>query len=677
MDEEFNWLEYSESIDSAVTQSEVNSAGRRGLRRFLPRLPRLPGRPSRPKLPGLPRVPRVPRPRLPRLPSLRRRRGETGSSESALDDLLGGQVDKPVEALDERLQALRDRSVAPAQPIAPANTALYDVDEILTAPELQRKPGGVISAAALSKAQQQQVEMLRDIVGGTADSGQSSRRSLRELPVFSLSAVPRLLGTALVLLVVSLPFVSSDYAEGELPPAVFDRARHSANTMYDLLDNITSGDYILVAFEYGPAAAGELDLLADLLLRHIFAQHAKPLVVSSNPIALVHAQNVIRQINRSLSDADAQLLHGEDYYLLRYLPGGALGLRELSENFDDVARISAKGLPTGLEFSSLEEMTEILLIADSVEDMRGWVEQVLPEAEVRRLLVATGYATQPLAQAYVDSIPQIFGPLFGIRDAYTYAEKLQSTFGGLLPEEPEIEPVPVNIASDRQKEESGEPEPTVEASLATALPLPTSTPPPTLTPFMTETKLPPTATPLPTNTPAPTATEATIRIVEVTSEQSVNIRRGPTTVDEILALGYKGDTYEVIGANGDGSWYKILLAGGLEAWIAAFLVEERTVTASEFSGAGADASASQPRERTVMQLDFTLRLGKNRPRFSQVQPPVPGDRLELILQRDRSLEIPRLEAMTLGTLAAILVIVFGNTIYAVRGLLRRRNSQGR
>ncbi len=677
MDEEFNWLEYSESIDSASTENEVNSAGRRGLRRFLPSLP------GRPKLPSLPSLPRVSRPRLPGLPSmpsLRRRSDETDGSESSLDNLLGGQVDKPVEALDERLRALRDRSVVvPSQPSAAANTALYDVDEILTAPELQRKPGGVISAAALSKAQQQQVEMLRDIVGATSESEQSSGRGLRALPVFSLGAVPRLLGTALVLLVVSLPFVSSDYAEGELPPAEFHEDRHGPTLLYNLLDNITSDDYVLVAFEYGPAAAGELDLLADLLLRHIFAQRAKPLIVSSNPIAVVHARNVIKKINRSLPDAAAQLVNGEDYYLLRYLPGGALGLRELSENFDDVVRISAKGLATGLEFSSLEEMTEILLIADSVEDMRGWVEQALPESAVRRLLVATGYATQPLAQAYADSIDELIGPLFGIRDAFTYGEKLQTNFGGLLPEEPEVkpevdpevEPLPVNIVSDSQTNESAEPEATVEAILATSLPQSTSTPPPTLTPIATETELPPTVTVLPTNTPAPTATEATIRIVEVISEQSVNIRRGPTTVNVILALGYKGDTYEVIGANGDGSWYRILLAGGLEGWIAAFLVEERTVSVSEFSGDGADASASLPRERAVMQLDFTLRLGKNRPRFFQAQPPATGDRLELILQRDRGLEIPRLEAMTLGTLAAVLVIVFGNTIYAVRWLLRR------
>ncbi len=673
MDEEFNWLEYSESMDAAAQEDEAQSS-RRGLRRFLPRLP---------GLPGLPSLPRLSRPRLPSLPSLFRR-GEHASSQPSAADLLGSQQERPLDDLDERLRALRERSVVTSQPTAPPNQALYDVDDILTSPELQSKPGGVISAAALSRAQQQQVQMLREIVGDPEQSQWAGGR--RDLPAFSLGAVPRLLGSALLVLVVCLPFVSSDYAEGELPPAEFHEDRHQPTAFYDLLDNVSRDDTILVAFEYGPTAAGELDLLAELLLRHILAQKAKPLIVSSNPIAIVHAQNILRSINRSLAGADAQLLHGEDYFVLRYLPGGALGLRELSQNFADVVRISARGFPTGLEFETLDEMAEIVLIAESAEAVRNWVEQVLPATGGRRLLLATGYAAQPLAQAYADSMTSVVGPVYGIRDAFTYGEKLANNFGGLLsvdaPVEPEGDPevvqLPVNVVSDSQVEAPRPTKSQVDAVPATALPQPTATKPPTATPFMTATPRPPTATPLPTDTPAPTATEASIRVVEVISDQSVNIRRGPTTVDEILGLGYKGDMFEVIGANGDSSWYNILLPGGVRAWIAAFLVEERVVTASEFAGAQASASADAPPERVILQLDFSLRLSKNHPRFYQAQPPTSGegDRPELILSRDRGLEVPRLQAMTLGTLAAILVIVFGNTIYAARGLMRRRDSQG-
>ncbi len=650
MDDDFNWLEYSENLEAAPQAAEAPMP-RRGLRRFLPRLPR--------------------KPRL-RLPSLRRRSSAEAAQTSAAE-LLADQQEIPLEDLDDRLRALRERSSAHAQSETPAHQALYDVDDILTSPQLQGKPGGIISAASLSQAQQRQVEMLRDIVGGPA---QSQSGSQPRLSAFSLSALPRLLATAFMLLLVALPFVSSDFAEGDLPPADFPESRPGPGALYAALNSLSADDYVLVALEYGPAAAGELDMLADLLLRHIFAKRAKPLIISGNPIAIAHARNLIQRINRSLPSADGRLLDGDDYVILRYLPGGALGARELSENFADVARISARGLPTGLVFAGLDDLAEILLIADSAEDIRIWVEQVLPELADPRLLLATGYAAQPLAQAYADSLDQIAGPLVGIRDAYTYSQKLIASYGVLKPIVPTVtkaaSPSPTFVKSESQAELPAATSASFDVVLATVLPQPTATPP-AATVMLTATP-PPTASPMPSDTPAPTATEAMIRVVEITAEQRVNIRLGPTTVHEIVALGYKGDIYEVIGANGDESWYQIALSTGLEAWIAAFLVEERVISASELAGAQANASAEQPAERTILQAEYQARMGKNQPRFYQAQPQPAADRVEMALSRDRSQEAPRLQAMTLGTIAAVLVILIGNALWGLRALLRRRGS---
>ena len=681
MNDDFNWLDYAEPVESAPAASE-----RRGLRRLVPRLrrPRLPGFLRALRLPRLPSLPGFLRlPRLPSMPSLRflRRRSQS-ETESTAADLVSVQADRPVNELDERLLALRERS----QPATTTQQALYDVDELLVTPEIQHKPGGVISAVALSKAQQQQVEMLKDIVGGPlqADEGAAREgRGLPSLPGFSLGAAPRLIAAAFLMLVVSLPFVSSDFAEGELPPVDFHEGRHGPTNFYNQLDNLSSDDTVLVAFEYGPTAAGELDQLAELFLRHIFAQRAVPLIVSSNPIAVVHAQNIISELNRSVADTGLSLEHGSDYFILRYLPGGAVGLRELSGNFADVVRVSAKGVLTGLEFTSLEEMTLTVLIAETADDMRNWVEQALPRNEGALLLVATGYAAQPLAQAYVDSTVNIIGPVVGLRDAYTYGEKLELNFADFRPaqppaaapqapvpdrppqppldppQEPVVEPVELNAANESQ----------AELSIPTPIPPPTATPSPIVTPPPTAT-----ATTVPTATALPTATAEPVLMVEVISPQQVRVRRGPTTVDDILQLARTGDTFEVVGTNGDGSWYEIALPNGLDGWIAGFLVEERLVTAGDTE----EDSASVARERTVLRLDYSPSLGKNERRYSQALPPDPAIDWEYIFLRDRSLEIPRLQAMTLGTLAAALTIVIGNFVAALRAFRQRpQNRQSR
>ncbi len=663
MSEEFNWLEYAEPEESAPAPSP-----RRGLSRFLPRLPRRPRifrtlRLSfRPRLPGLLRLPRLPR---------LRRGAQPAPKQSSAADLLGTQDERPLEELDDRLQMLRERSAASLRSEAESRQALYDVDEVLTAPEILDKPGGVISAAALSKAQQQQVELLKDIVGGGAAQANevSGGRIRLGAPAFSLSAIPRIVGTAVLLLLVSLPFASSDFSEGGLPPAEFQEDRHGATTLYNLLDNLTTDDYVLVAFEYGPAAAGELDSIAELFLRHIVAQGAKPLIVSSNAIAIARARNIIGGINRSVAFSGNELVHLRDYAILRYLPGGSLGLRELSENFADVARVSYKGELTGLEFESLDDMTHIVLIAERAEDMRHWAEQVVTQVERTRLLAASAYAASPLAQIYANSMDEIVGLLVGYRDAYTYGQKLDDDFGALLPasDAPVNEPVSPNRAlggAESQAEGAGamvEPSPPTEPPPPTVAPLPTTTPRPTNTAS-------PTATALPTAT----ATEESIRVVEVISPEQVRIRRGPTRADDILRLALAGDLFAVIGTNGDGSWYNIALSDGLEGWIAAFLVEEKTLTVAEFLAGGGEASARNPGERVYLRREIIASLGKNRPRYYQARGPIGGDIPEYVLLRDRSAEVPRLEAMTLGTLGAVVIIAGGNVLYALGALRRRR-----
>ena len=167
MSEEFNWLDYVEPEESAPEPPQ-----RSGRRRFLPRLPSLP-RPS--------------------LPALAWKTAPAGFAASAqagafcgggalrqnlnrrsATDLLGGHDERSLGRIGRSPAfAARTLSVETSLPSAESRQALYDVDDVLVTPEILEKPGGVISAVALSKAQQQQVELLRDIVGGAHDKRMS------------------------------------------------------------------------------------------------------------------------------------------------------------------------------------------------------------------------------------------------------------------------------------------------------------------------------------------------------------------------------------------------------------------------------------------------------------------------------------------------------------------------
>ena len=350
---------------------------------------------------------------------------EQSGDENSLAAIIRRQRDRPIEELDSRLQTLRARALSSDDSeadSAAAAQALYDVDEALVRPEIVHKPGGVISAAALSAAQKKQVELLKDIVGGPLDADDDAppRPTL-----LSALVLPRLLTGLVLFLAVALPFVSPNFAVSDLPPSAFGGEHPAGGRVFALMDGLTAGDWALVGYEYGPTAAGELDALADVLLRHLFARGARPIIVTSNPAAVVHAQNVLKNIARSVQPAGLRLEANRDYYLLRYLTGGALGLRDLSQNFASVAKVSAKGRLTGLDLRSLDEMALMLLIAERAEDVRQWAEQVAPATDAE-LVAAIGYAAQPLAEPYVRQTDGIAGMLVGIADAYTYGEMLQN-----------------------------------------------------------------------------------------------------------------------------------------------------------------------------------------------------------------------------------------------------------
>ena len=659
MNDDLNLLEYDEESEAPA------ASGRRGLSRLVPRFLRRDKPTSSSESVGTSSPGRLRRllgvvPRL-----LRRRRA--GSEEVSAAELALQRDERPLEELDDRLQALRQRASSRPQANVSTGQALYDVDEVLVTPEIIHKPGGVISPIALSKAQQEQVALLRDMVGTSAQNAEpetSKSRFGRSARVFSLSAVPQLLGSLLILLMISLPFVSSDFREGDLPPPEFDEDRHGATTAYNLLDNLSLDDYVLVAFEYGPTAAGELDPLADVILRHILAQGSKPVIVSSNPIAMVHARNVIAEIQRSVAVASIELEENRDYFLLRYLSGGALGLRDLSRNFDSVARFSSKGIATELEFSSLNDMTLIVLIAERAEDIRNWAEQVATETETYFIAVS-GYAAQPLAQPYVDESSEIVGMIVGIRDVYTYGEKLEAIYGVFQSPTPAPDtPTPTETAT-----ETPMPSPTL---MGTATPLASDTPVPIVILTATEEPEPDLEQFAVVPQVTATATQALVSVIEVTAGGLVNIRRSPNTASDILGVAAAGDIFEVIGTNGDGSWINFLMPDGVEAWIADFLVEQYQMTAAEFAAAQLDDTASIDGTRSVLRLKFTLHLGKNRPRFYQANQQVIGDRPAFVQLRDRRQEVAKLDAMTMGTIAAVLIILVGNAFYAMRGLMTRR-----
>jgi hypothetical protein len=611
-----------------------------------------------------------------------------GDEDSATLAYIRRQQDKPIDDLDDRLKSLRERGQASSTQ-DPASPVLPDVEQALIAPTRTHQPSGITNRITLTDDQKKQAELLQDIVGvsitpsiETNTDGTPRIRATRSRRQQSTQqGRTRHIIAGLLLLVVLVPFVFSNLGIGASPPQAFGTDDPKAAAVFAQINALNAGDYVLVGFEYGPTAAGELDTLSDVLLRHIFAQGAIPIIVSSNPVGIVHAENILDDIDASIQDSGLDIIANTDYYIVRYLAGDTIGLRDLSQNVAGVINRTVKGEPTNLTLTSLDDMALLLLIAERSDNIRSWAEQVAPSTTTT-LMVATGYAAQPLAEPYINQTDGIQGLLVGYRDAYTYGDMFQSLYITSTPaplHTPQATDTDVPTATVTDTEGNAQSAPTLEPLEPTI----------TLSPM-------PTVTPIETVTPAPTGEIITVIIINAPTS-TVNVRTGPGTTYPVLTSAQNGDIYRMIGENSTGDWINFLLADGRTGWIASFLTNKIVLP---------DSSAAIDSDVTVVRASYRRRMGNNRGRFyqqadptltiitpipSQIPPtatmtptitptptvtaipsPTPNPSAGFALSRDRRQEDARLNAMTLGTIAAVVIILFGNIYFGLQAIKRHR-----
>ena len=384
---------------------------------------------------------------------------------------------KQVLELPDRLQAFRDASLRelqgveapPAGPPATGSLAgvtsalpLADVllpdqavqrraEQLILTPEQRRRVDKLQAMLDMVAAQEEEVE--EDRAGldeaarmalGEAEPGQEPAqaaqvRRTRRARRFKLD---RVLVTLVMLLAVLSPFATDVLHFAADPSPLTGSRQIVADATYALLP----GDYVLVAFEYGPTAAGELDGLAEAVLRDVLAHRAIPLTTSTNPAGAFHAGAVLGSLANdpallaARGQEESGLVSGKDYVLLSYLSGEAVGVRNL-RNVDSNAylqeqpifKYDVRGDKIDLPITSLEnDIALIIVVAEDSDAVRLWAEQ-LQSVAVPKIALVTA-AAEPLTTPYVNQ-DGYAGYLAGVRDMYSYnaARNTESRAAYVLP----------------------------------------------------------------------------------------------------------------------------------------------------------------------------------------------------------------------------------------------------
>jgi hypothetical protein len=625
-------------------------------------------------------------------------------------------------------------------------TLLPGINQVIPAAPIKTGQPGIVAETALTNEQRDKINLLRGLVAVEEEKPRGKRPSAIDFtledrnfddmagPDLGLDAaapaevalapvavkrgvrlkVDRLLISLFVAAAVILPFVVSETRIGSLPPAQF-AAGSRQQAAYDRVNALRSGQLVLVAAEYGPTGAAELDSALDALLRHIVMRGARPVVVSGNAVGLLHAQDLMNSIAQ-----DSAFLAGikrnaltanRDYYIARYLVGESIGLRDFGQNLGSLIVSDVNGAATGLTASSLRDFALVVLVAERAEDVRAWGEQIAPLA-AQPLVIATGYSAAPLAEPYsfADSpgaMGGVGGMLVGYMDAYTYREMLDTALFG--PRATAVPPTAAPVTVESPVEATSEA--TVPAAPSEAATLAPTTEGATLaptaqsqsvegTPTETQATFAPTeaqATLAPTEAPTinvtlspvpptaqPTSPGITVEAV-IRSSQAVNVREGPGTSFAPVTSAKPGATVQVIGRSGDGQWIQIRTSDGTEGWVSAQLVaiQEPTV---EPTPTREGANRIDPNAVLALDSDmlFFIQQAEATPEAtveatSEVTPestpevapsPSPIVRVAADIPADRD---NRWYSMTFGLMAIIVVIALAALVNVLRGLVRRGN----
>jgi len=270
------------------------------------------------------------------------------------------------------------------------------------------------TAAAVARA-----ELLQELLGRPAATLQPTKKKRERNTAWTLQrlAVGLLLILATVApMAVELPFLDSSVTPMDGHPAV---------ALFTAIEQgIEAGDPVLVAFEYSPAEADEMNWVAEPILRHLIERGGHLVIVSTKPEGPSIAKRVLEEL---LPDTEERSLHATN---LGYQPGQAVGVQEWLSNLDNRATF---GRAPAAQAAALEgvhtaaDVAKIVVLAAQPDDLRIWVEQTSSEYHDVPMAAGVSARVEPLANTYLPTsggAGRLEGMVVGLAGATVYEAQL-------------------------------------------------------------------------------------------------------------------------------------------------------------------------------------------------------------------------------------------------------------
>jgi hypothetical protein len=295
-----------------------------------------------------------------------------------------------------------------AGPLAGLRGALPAEPDVSQAP----KPPVYSVKLHVTEPQQIQAELLRSLI-----EAEGQPQALPRRPVVSSQDIVRLFMA--VLLIFPILFVMlTGFPQFGLPPSSME-----VNAVGKMIDGLAPGAPVLLAVDYQPGFAGEMDAATLPVVQHLFEKGAYLALVSTIATGPVQAEQLLSQV-RSASDAPLQI--SANSVNLGYIPGGATGVLGFAQSPREVLPTSLRGEQAwdaaGLQgIDSLEKFAMVLVATENPDIARYWVEQVQPQLGATPLVLVLSAQAEPMIWPYYYANPsQVQGLVGGLAGGAAY-----------------------------------------------------------------------------------------------------------------------------------------------------------------------------------------------------------------------------------------------------------------
>ncbi|HEX9017781.1 MAG TPA: hypothetical protein VF806_01255 [Anaerolineaceae bacterium] len=197
--------------------------------------------------------------------------------------------------------------------------------------------------------------------------------------------------------------------------------------MYEQLENDLPADVpVLLAVDYEPALAGEMRLASTPVIEHLMAKNAHIVIVSTRATGAALAEQLLTSAAERHPGYDLSKMTVN----LGYLPGDMISLQEFARQpaFAAPGNLSGeqawqgatlKGF--GKNITSIQDFSRVIVLTDTAEIGRAWVEQVQAQMGKVPLLMVTSAQAAPMMTPFVES-NQVNGMVSGLLGGIMYAQ---------------------------------------------------------------------------------------------------------------------------------------------------------------------------------------------------------------------------------------------------------------